>query len=493
MTRSRNTLGGSPSAGRSRSPARLRVQASVAACAALVLWFGTSGANPATSVTRLMILVEKLGFVAVETVPVADGEEVVLSRPELVTVLLPYGLGQSGDVVQKSRRAGETRVRRAGGVLEVRVRQPDGSFRDLPPVSLTDLAEYDMRVNVTGAGGKKKAFRISGYEEVAEDGGPVIDMFRGMVPLADGDYAVTTEVTRRREPARIAGRTGLLYQDGLIFTTVANRDGRSGLFVVDLGAGGTVISRDFLPAGVEIEKIEGVEYSEKGARKVAGTMGGAGGEVSSLLGAAALGSLTLGKIVIDGVRANVVQEMPQLGGRPVAGILGVDVLARTSRLRLERTGKEAGTLTFDSAAGGASHDRSTEVVEVPFTWVAKHLLIDAAFGDVPASLILDTGARGSLIPATFAKRAGLPPAPGAPREFRGLDGRALASDPVLVENLGLAGTPVGAVVFHATDLTVVESMGLEENTGLLGNDFLFRYRVLEVDFQARAVRLVGRA
>lgn len=457
----------------------------------VALLAGLAAPGAAAETCRLLLLVERGDSVAVETVALPEGEEVAVSRADLITVLLPFGPGQSGDLVQRARRSAETRARCARDTLFVRYRQPDGSFRALPPVPVADLSAYDMRVNITGADGWKAAVRISGYRDLVADAGPVIDMFQGRIPMAPGDFAITTEVSRRAERPRLSGRAPLRYQGGLIFTEVTGAGGRRGLFVVDLGAGATVVAREFLPPGAEIEPIEGVEHSAQGTRRVPGAMHGAGGEVRSLLGSAALVDLRIGEVAAGEVRANVVEALPELGGAPVAGILGLDVLSRASRVRLERDAEDHGTLTFASARPVGQDAARADGIVVPFTLVANHILLAGAVDGVPAALVLDTGARASLLPIAFAQEARLPAGPGEARELRGLDGRALAAEPVWVRELRLGETSVPDVVFYATDLTAVASLGLEPNSGLLGNDFLSRYHALEVDHEAQVVRLEG--
>lgn len=133
-------------------------------------------------------------------------------------------------------------------------------------------------------------------------------------------------------------------------------------------------------------------------------------------------------------------------------------------------------MTFETAGRDEPKAPRGGDLDIAFHWVVKHILIEATFGKASAS---------------FATKAGLQPAPATGREFRGLDGRTLESRPVLVKGLRLGDSPAGDAVFYATDLTVIASMGLPDNSGLLGNDFLLRFRVLEVDFAGHRVRLTG--
>lgn len=441
-------------------------------------------AAPALAV-NLHLLVETSDGVALETVALPSTGELVVTRPELVTIVLPFGLGQSGDLVPKGRRPVRLVARAQDGQLRVDITGADGLSRGLPPVAIADLEGLDLRVNVTGAGGRQRAFLVQGNGVAAAAAGPVLDMFGGKIPLAPGDWSLTTETTARAKAAGLRGVADCRWADGLVFTQVTGPGGRTGRFVVDTAAGATVVARGFLPAGTTIEPIEGVEHSAAGARVVPGAMGGAGGDVASLLGATDISLLALGTVRAEGVRVNVVRELPELGGAAVDGILGLDVLSRCGLLRLERGAGDAGTLAFDPAPAPVPGALTCD-----WTLVAKHIVIAARLDGVDASLVLDTGARGSLLPTALAASARLGPAEGATaRTFRGLDGRPLPARPVQVRQLELGGAPAGPAVFFAGDLPALAALGLDAGAGLLGGDVLAAWRRLELDFGARELRL----
>lgn len=433
----------------------------------------------------LHVLVEGPDGVAIESMPIPAGRELVVTRPDLVTVVLPFGIGQSGDMVPRSRRPASLVAEVACGVLHINVRAADGKVRSLPDVDVADLSALDLRVNVTGAGGRQRAFAIAANGPASPAGGPVIDMFQGKLPLGPGDWSITTEVTEHARAAGLVGTVALERADGLLFARVTSADGRTGRFVVDTAAGATVVARGFLPGAAKIEAIEGVEHSAAGARVVPGVMEGAGGEVASLLGAAEVGALALGAINIEGVRANVVASLPALGGAPVDGILGLDVLSRCRNLRLEYKSATTAQLTFAAAAPGGE-----PIGDVcPFTIVAKHLVLPARLDGVDVSLVLDTGARVSLVPTVLAARAKLAPKSGAAdKTLRGLDGKPLKATPRAVNELRLGQASHGDAVFYATDLPVLRALGLDDDAGLLGGDLLGEYRRVEVDFGAQVVR-----
>ncbi len=146
-----------------------------------------------------VFLLKKAGNgLAVEKVMLDDGEVTVFpynAASDHITALLPFGVGQSGDVVQREEGGGNGIVRCTGGEIRVTYTGADGSEHVMPPVKVEDMLGYDMRVNVIGANGLKEAFLIRAGQTVATASGPVIDMFGGMIPLQKGDYSITTETS----------------------------------------------------------------------------------------------------------------------------------------------------------------------------------------------------------------------------------------------------------------------------------------------------------
>lgn len=117
-----------------------------------------------------------------------------------------------------------------------------------------EMKKYEIKVNVTGIQAKK-VFVISKYETVSEDNNsPVIDMFQGKIPMTDGDFSITTEITEKDESLRLDGEFELEYSGGYYFTKL-KLNNRIVDAVVDLGAAQSFLIKDAVPDGVEIYKL----------------------------------------------------------------------------------------------------------------------------------------------------------------------------------------------------------------------------------------------
>lgn len=456
--------------------------------AALIVLSAVLPLDAAGRSVHVFVLTESLGRLDIERIEIDDGEVITLGGDEVITVVIPLGVGQSGDLMKKEMRSGEITIRSAAGELHISKKQDDGREMSYPVVRIEDLPAYDIRVNVAGGDGTKKAFRISRYEDYETDDGPVIDMFAGMIPLEEGDYSITLEISAAEAAASVSGETTIYYENGFILAEGALSDGRKGWFIVDFGASGTVVSKDFLPSYVDIEEVKGLEYSEKGRREVKSVMSGAGGAVTGFLGNASPGDLFIGDVRFPDVTVNVIESMPEFGSREIAGILGLDLMKRCDRIAFEYPRSGPGVMMMGSRHMISRTDASS--AEVPFYLVAKHVFLDGEVNEVPVSFLFDTGARNSIISASKADEARLSEAAsGQKGELRGLDDNPVESTAVMADRLRLGDWLHSDVRFLAADLSVFESMGLRQGGGIIGNDFLDDYRLVELDFAREIISL----
>jgi hypothetical protein len=447
-----------------------------------------SGGAPATQAPggqewRFPILRRDGAGFAIEFVSLADGQVKVFQGSEVLSILMAYSAGQSGDLIESSKNR-ILIAQRTQGELRIRVRNHGQADRALPPVSANQLRRFDLRVNVTGKF-VKKAFFVRGETAEIDETGPVIDLFGGRIPLGDDDYAITLETSLRRSGTQSSGSAPLEYFDYL-FTTARTAGGPVVTWVVDFGAGSSVAARSFLPSTIKVDKGLAAEYSTKGKRMVDYAVQGAGGPVSGLM-TAALPDLQIGDIAFFDVRVDVVDELPPLGGRPVAGIMGLDLLGRASSVLFSYDAEPPGRPILRLADRGniAAHN----VAEIPFSLVATHVMIRGQIGTKLIYLVLDTGSPTTILPAGIADASDLQAKlkPGKP--IHGLDGKEIAVKSSRIGTLSLNNHVYSKIDCEFADLPIFDSYGLQGSCGLLGNSFLRRFRSIEVDFRHSVLRL----
>lgn len=427
--------------------------------------------------------------VRIEAAAIAQGSTRVFPANQAtgtLGVLFPFGNGLSGDLI--SRRDSRLFIAQClEGELRIRIRQPDGRERAWPSGKVAALAQTDMRVNVVWQGGHR-VFLLSGDGAVSIDStGPLVDIIGSQVPLDSASYAITTEVTRRLDgppPRGAAPMTVAMGADGApahAMVYARNSSGAEGWMVVDLGADRTVIAKSFLPPDANVVRSTGTEYSGNGSRVLDGTLGGAGGTLAhGFLGATRLASLHLGNVVISDLRVDVLDSLAPTDGRAIVGILGLDVLRRSARVRLTfgTRGPQAAAIDFDPPELRAD----ARVLELPLAVAAGHLFVAGRSGSVSWHALLDTGSPWSFMAESLA-RSVLPDAKfDSVSTITGLDNHRIVVRATILPLIALGSSTHRNVPFRIATLPIFANMGLRGETVLLGNSFFARFQSMTVDF-----------
>ena len=291
------------------------------------------------------------------------------------------------------------------GILTIDNRSSDGKGYTRPERDRADLARYDIRLSVSAGDGRFANFLLERYETVRRDNvGPVLDMFAGRLAAKAGEFVLFTDTYLRALPESLAGQVPLEINRWPI-ATMTLPGGKTGSFIVDIGAGSTVVARSFLPKGTRIEKSGMTQYSSAGRQTLKYAPGGATGQVQNVLGHAVLPEIQLGDLRVKQFTVDVMSRMPDIFRRPIDGILGLDLLRQTR------------VLSFDFAQGSkpkatmrlmrSAKTGTTPFIEMPFTFVNSHLVVSGQIGGQPVHFVLDTGAPRSILDVSAAKRVGL--------------------------------------------------------------------------------------
>lgn len=463
-------------------------------CTTVIALIGASTAAGATDEPdscRAFVLKRVAQEYTIEAVDLAENEMRVFPSSRdtgIVDVILPVGFGTSGSMAKWSDQR-LLIVRCADGALTVAERVAGGKDWTRPARKLADLARFDVRVSVTGADGVRNAFLILANEQsVVETVGPVVDVFAGMIPTSEGDHTLCTDTYHHRLGPRVVGEVPLKY-DRWPLVVARLADGNEGLFIADIGAGSTVVAKDFLPPGTTIEKASMVQYSSAGKKLLKYAPGGATGAVDTVLGHATLRELHLGSIRFDNPRIDVIEEMPDLFGQPIAGILGMDLMRRCGVLSMSLKDKRGASPTLRMRS--SAEESGSDILELPFTFVSSHVIIDGKVNDSLVHFVMDTGAPGIILDAEAAKRLGVN-TERTMRPGRGLDGGEADMRLGSPVDLSFADRSFGAVQPRISALACFMTLRTNrQNAGLLGNSFFSRFSRIELDFDRRTARFVN--
>lgn len=406
-----------------------------------------------------------------------------------IDVVLPAGVGRSAGLLRASDRD-RIIVRHSGGKLSVSVQRADGAAVDLPPRAVADLAREDVRVSVTLGDTLRRSFIIQGWRTSRRDDvGPAANMFAGQLPAAlTKDAAIVQTETWSNRPASPACGRVPMELARWWFVRGDRPDGTQGWFIVDLAASESIVAKSWLPAGQAIEALEMVEHSGSGTRRLPYVPAGATGAVQSVVGSTTFASLEFGTARFRAPSLTVLEQLPDVFGRPVVGILGLDLLRGCDHLVLEfaADGKSATlALAPDGLAG-------TPTVELPYSVVSSHLMVAGSLEGARARWVLDSGSPGTVIdslgaPAMAASRGGNKP-------IGGIDGQQTSSRERTARTLQLDGVTFSNVPCRVAPLPVFGALRESGHAlGVLGASELARARAIDVDYTRGVVRWFSRS
>lgn len=425
------------------------------------------------------VLIEPMRIPADQTVSIGCNGET-----KIIDVILPVGPGGSGSLARLSD-AHTVLVTHRDGALSVTMRGADGKTWDRPARAIAELKQQDIRVSVTGHDGVRRAFLISGYETVQDEPvGPVIDMFAGRVPMKEGDYVICTDTYEPLRIPRVYGEAPLTY-DRYVFVPVRLPDGSQGDFVLDIGAGQTVIAREFLPEDIAIEQSGMVQYSAAGREVLKYEPGGATGKTSAVQGMAVLPELRAGSLVFHGASMAVMPDLSKVFKRPVAGILGLDLLRHAEVISLAYSSDGSVRLVM----ADKSKHTSGDTIETPMATIQSHLAVRADVNGVSTSFILDTGAPNVFLDEPAARAADIKIDETSGKDVSGLDRGSAKAVPGRIAALTWGGATFNDVPAYVSALPVFATLRVHDQpVGLLGNELFARLNFLELDLAKNKVR-----
>lgn len=425
--------------------------------------------------TDVLLLADRGGKFVLERRALEEGRELELlssSATGLVDVLLPVGPGRSGSIESLAGQR-TLRVRAEQGVIHASTELAGGRIVQRPERRLDELARETVYLCVQGAGGRRAAFLVRGSSVEELEDGPFLDLFSGRIPLGPQDYSVTTDTRSPQSEEAWIGEIELRV-DGWILVHGRIGGGPELTFALDLGAGTSLIARGALPAGTHLEEAGIVRYQGGVRREERYSLGGASGSIGGLAGQARLASLSLGSAQLHDADVSVLESLPELGGKHVDGILGLDLLQRARRLRLDFGARRLvlGAPALEGADGSAR-----------CLLLASHLFVGGRLAGSPWQWLVDTGSPRTILDEAAVKTAGLRVAREA-GAAGGLDGAKRRMQELEPCAPFVGQQPLAPAPLLTADLEVFATWRSPgAGLGLLGNDLLRGLGVIEFDLE----------
>lgn len=437
------------------------------------------------------LLIEQNNNLTIETIFVDNNNAQVVNDKTVITAILSWGEGMSGDMIKKERREGLFIIQCKDGVLKVKHRSKEGSEKSLPDVNVDELKNLDIRVNVTGGNGIKKTFVIKYYNTVVNDDGPVLDMFGGKIPINDGDYLITTETKSQiKVNHKIQSSVEYELKDNWIIVPVYFANNQKLNFVLDLAATSTVINKNILPAGIEIKKVEMITYNSSTNDTSNSSMQGATGTLTDdiFLGKALIPVLNIGTIDVINTNVSVLESFPQkLEELGVAGILGLDILEQFSKIRI----LGLNTIGIKSIIFEEENYRIAPQFTLSIKKAGGLFFTDGSINSHQIEFVIDFGARETILSKPLFEKMNDRSFSVIDKEktITGIDGKPSNAFVISVPEFYLANYQFDNQQVVVGDVAALQSYGLQNTSALLGMNFFNRFESIEIDFSNKGLNL----
>lgn len=423
----------------------------------------------------------------IEQVSISEGETLTYTtkeQPELIDIILPVGPGGSGAVAQKGL-IDKISISYKDESLQKTALLPGGKVSASPPIKLSELHTLSSHLCVTGNDGSSAAFVIDKYQSAHIDSvGPVLDMFRGMVPLNSGDYSlfINTEITTVKH--QVKGEIPVDYSGKYLFTKAIGPNGKEGLYAVDIGASVNLMEKACLPTDAAIAEKYMIEYSQSGKRHLKYSPGGATGPVETVDGTATLQEFSIGELHYNNVAFDIMSDLPDLDGCDIDGIIGLDLLkgGRFLTLKFNHKNPSRSKIIMSDTPPSKKPDFS-----IPFVSIRKLMYTKALVNNRPVSFILDSGSPDCMLIPNSTTATGLKLSNVEEVTYKGGGGQVAEGKVTAIQSLTVGGKNFKDIPCVVGELFALSMLGKGQHGGLLGNSFFSQFSSITIDFEKKEV------
>jgi hypothetical protein len=279
----------------------------------------------------------------------------------------------------------------------------------------------------------------------------------------------------------VYGEMTLSREEGYLLAETVMPDGATAWFAVDLAVSTTAVSKAYAGSS-EIKKLQ--SNADPLARPRFHSALGGFGLSTEIVGRATLGNMKVGGLEFADASVVVLDDMPAIAGKTIAGVFGTDMLRRA----------EIVVFTFGDSPRLMLKSRARNTVpgavECPMNLVTGYVMAAGTLNGQKADFLFDTGSPASYIPVKTVRATGAAAVAGSTREIITLDGKT-----VTVRRAEDAAVTIGDAEFedvplHIGELPVFSTLPDSSVPVLLGNDFFTRMKSVQFNFPENTVRLV---
>jgi hypothetical protein len=278
----------------------------------------------------------------------------------------------------------------------------------------------------------------------------------------------------------VYGEMILEFEDGYLFAGTTMPDGQQSWFAIDLAVPTTAVTKAYTGDN-QVEKLR--SSNDPLARSMFQFALGGFGFTPEFIGKTTLAQLELGGLQFPKAHVNVIDRLPQIAGRPIAGILGVDLLRRA----------EVAVFTYGSAPRlllkSKARTQVSDVIEIPFHMVENYIMVSGTLNGEAVDFLFDTGSPDSYLPVKTVRATGAAAVPNSTKEITLLDGETAKVRTASVASFALGENTFTDHPFHIGELPVFKLLPETTTPVLLGNVFFSSMKYVQVNFTTNTVRL----
>ena len=120
-----------------------------------------------------------------------------------------------------------------------------------------------------------------------------------------------------------------------------------------------------------------------------------------------------------------------------------------------------------------------------------NIFFKGKINDIPVDFFFDSGANISIVSKDYLTKNNIryTTIGNGKKTSYGLDGKGTDYEKIEVKNIEIGSINLKDMIFRISDNYALKSMGMKENTGLLGMDFLNNYEKVVFDFTTSTMLL----
>lgn len=417
--------------------------------------------------------------VSIHKLSINNNESITINDSSIVSIAYSLNIGLNGDFITKEIRRLKKIISCKDNKLGITIVDKNGNEKKLPEMNLIQLRENNIRVNIKRGDGFKLSYTILGYDHFEFDKGPVLDMFGGKLPMKSDDYSITTETTLINKKTGLNGAISFQKVNGWLVANIKYENGGNGKFIIDLAATGSVIFSKYLPKDIQINKLEMVEYDGKNKKTEKGKMQGATGKIKSnqFIGKVTLKNLVIDELKIDQMNFNILNHVPSVFNEfGIIGILGNDFLQLSEGVKFVNRG-DSGSIYL-----GRIID-TNNISKIDLESAGNLFFVNGKIQQKNIKFLFDTGAKDNIISNDLLKANDIEHSlTNSTKQLFGLDGKGINANVVLINDMKIGNSTFNDMKFNVANLKALESLGLDNNTVVLGMNFFEMFGIISIDF-----------